>query len=145
MAFGSDAGAVLSYVTRVVRGDIVTESVKFNEKERKNVVKTEKVTDPVIVFFPSGNCNVLSMKQAEKLGFLRKPSIMNFEAVTDENTIAGKFKYAFDTEEKARLWTMLEESLIQTCIRKCGVPLPRDAAYDENSLFVRTPKHEEAA
>lgn len=135
MAFGVDSGgAILRFVTRAVSGDIFVEKTRFDTKEMKNVKTIVKLKDPVIVFMPNKSTRVMSMKEAEKLGFLQRPDIINFEAITDAKTVAGKFKFAFSDRERAEHWKELEQQVISRCIQSHGYPIPREASVSDESL-----------
>lgn len=144
MSFGTDVGlATLAFVTRSLKGSISQEKVKFDPKKKENVREHSKVFEPVIVFFPNGTCQVLPMKTAKSKGFLERPSILNFEAVTDASTVAGKFKFAMTDEERNKNWLLMEEAVINRCLARTGHPVPLDVEISEQSIFA--PKHEGVA
>lgn len=138
MAMRSDIGvASLAFVTRAIIGDIKTERTVFNEDTRENEKKETSVDDPVIVFFPSRACVVMSMKEAARQGYLDQPTILNLEAVHNTDTIAGRFKFSINEQERQECWLQMENALISACVGKGGYPLPREASFDPNSLYLK--------
>lgn len=136
MGMNSDTGgAVLRYVTRSVIGTIFTERTKFDTKKQKNVKEMVEVVDPVIVFMPNKSVRVMPQREAEALGLLEVPDIINFEAVTDKKSVAGKFKFAFTDRERMQHWKELEQQVISRCIQNHGYPIPREATISEDSIF----------
>lgn len=137
MSMRADIGvATLAFVTRVVKGKISSEKTVFNERTRENEKIEAEIVDPVIIFFPTKSCVVLPMDEAERMGYLKQPTILNFDQVKDAETIAGRFKYSIIEEEKRNCWKMMEDALIQSCISRGGYPIPRDAEVDDNSIFL---------
>lgn len=139
MAFGPDlGGAQLSYVTRLVTGDVPTTKTKFkNDKNGgHNVEEQAMVEEPVIVFLPNRSVRVMSFKEAGKLGFLNQPNILNFEAVTDQTSSAGKFKFGINEAVRHQAWMDLENGLIAACLRKAGKPLPDGVHYSNESIYI---------
>jgi len=152
MSFGQDiGGATLAFVTRVVEGPITMETTAFNPDTSKNEKTKVEVEEPVIVFFPNGSSQVLPAKQAEKMGYLAQPVILNFEAVDKPDTIAGKFKFAMSEQDRKTYWIQMEQHVISACMRKGGYPIPRNCNVSETSLMFsdvkpkQTRKEKEAA
>lgn len=137
MAFGQDPGpGTLSYVTRAVTaGDIFTTTAKFDPKEQQIVKKQVAVVDPVVVFMANGATIVMSMKEAEKRGFLNQPEILNFDSVTDPKTPAGQYKFAMNMLVRQKAFTQLEENVISKCISRHGHPLPNGCTYARTSIY----------
>lgn len=138
MAFGPDlGGAQLAYVARAIDGDIVTHKTQFKQDKNggHNEQKEVKVQDPIIVFLPNRSVRVMSIKEADRLGFLQQPPILNFEAVTDQKSTAGKFKFAINDDVRREAWMEMEQSLISNCQRKGGKPLPDGVYYSKDSLY----------
>lgn len=136
MGFSTDNGpASLEFVTRLVTGSIPQETVKFDGKLRENARSVSSLKNAVIVFFPNGTSQVFSIDSARRRGFLERPRILNFEAVTDASSTAGKFKFAMTDDERHKYWEEMEQAVISTCMSRSGHPLPMDAGIDENSLF----------
>lgn len=137
MAMRSDAGvAVLSYVTRELIGDITTIKNRFNEATRENEYIEEMVKDPVMVFFPTRASVAMPAKEAQRLGYLEVPQILNFEAVKDAETIAGKFKFAINDEERRKFWKMMEDSVIANCVARSGYTVPATVTVSKRSLHL---------
>lgn len=129
------AGVSLGHVAREIIGDIPLELTKFDTKEKKNVKKEGKVKDPIAVFFPKGQCLVLSRERAEKQGFLNRPEVMNIDSVTGSDTAAGRYKNAMDIEGRQQAWMDLEQQLINECLMKSGPPFPAGCSISEQSLY----------
>lgn len=146
MSFGQDTGgAVLSFVTRLVKGEVLMEKTRFNMDTMKNEKEVAPIEEPVIVFFPHGNVQVFSYKAAEKLGYLETPQILNFEAVDKPDTIAGKFKFAMSDDQRQTYWLQLEQHVISSCLANGGYPLPRTAQFSEQSIVFAPTKRKTAA
>lgn len=140
MAVGQDTkGAFLSYVTRKINGTILTTQTRFNEKTRKQEEEEIEVKNPVIVFFPNRTSQVMSAAVAERLGFLHTPTIVNMNTVDDQESPAGRVKFGINDATRYAGWMELEGHIISRCLAKGGYPIPRDAEYDEESLFYQKP------
>lgn len=137
MSFSQDSGgAALAFVTRVVTGEVITPFSKFNQDTQKVERTMKKVENPVIVFFANGSTIVMEEKHAEEKGFLSMPTIMNFEAVVDAESIAGRFKFGLTEAIRKEAWQQLEDILISGCLSRGGYPLDqRKAQYSEKSIF----------
>ena len=138
MAFGPDlGGARLAYVARQINGTIKTTQTRFkSDKNGGHNEQTEvDLKDPMIIFFPNRSVRVMSMKEAERLGFLEQPPILNFEAVSDQKSVAGKFKFAINDKTRYKYWLAMEQSLISGCQRKGGRPLPDGVGYSNDSIY----------
>lgn len=136
MSFGTQQGpAVLRYVARRVVGSISTEKARFDAKKGQNVFEVCAVENPIIVFFPTGTTQVLAGADAEARGFLNPPDILNLEAVDKPDSIAGKYKFAFNDKQRQEYWKEMEQALISRCIANTGHPLPRDVGIDTASLY----------
>lgn len=134
-------GATLEFVTRNVIGPVTATRVSFDEDVKQNVKEEYEIENPVIVFFPSGNCQVFSRKEAERRRFLNQPGILNLQAVDDANSLAGQFKFAITEEGRQFAWKGLEQAIINTCISRGGIPLAQPATYSEESIFFPTTTH----
>jgi len=133
----SDTGvAILAYVTRAIDGNIKTTRSKFNEKTRENEIIEDDVVDPVIVFFPTRASIVMPAKEAQRMGYLNMPPILNFEAVKDADTIAGKFKFAINDADRRTYWKQMEDSIIANCVARSGYTVPVDATVSKRSLHL---------
>lgn len=130
MIAGEVSGVMLTHVARAVDGIVMTETVKFNVKEGKNIKTEVEVKDPVVVFFPNKTTQVMSLADAEMKGFLQMPSIMNFDQVQDQNTPAGRYKFAMMPRDKMEAWMVMEDTLISRCISKTGHPLEQGTISD---------------
>lgn len=126
--------ATLEFVTRVVKGSVETTFTKYDKKLRETVQEVTLVRDPVIVFFPNGTCQVMPAKVAEKEGFLEMPKILNFEAVTDADTVAGKFKFALSDAQRKKHWLEMEQAVISRCMRRSGHPFPQGVDIENHSI-----------
>lgn len=147
MSFGADSsGAVLEYVTRDVNGVVFTTKSRWDKAKGEIVTSEVPVEDPVIVFFPTGTAQVLPLKVAEAKGFLEVPNILNFQEVVDQQSIAGKFKFALTPAARNEAWLRLENLVISGCISQRGHPLPEGVTYSQKSAFVETeePKEKKA-
>lgn len=139
-------GAVLAFVTRVVTGTVLQNSCKFDPDLQEITRTMVPVKNPVIVFFPNGSTIVMPEKLAEQKGFFQMPTIINFEAVNDANSIAGRFKFSLNEQAKRDAWEQLEQSVISTCLAKGGYPLDQTVAqYSTKSIFFSNRKSEEDA
>jgi hypothetical protein len=131
----TDVGpATLAFVTRVVTGSIETTVTKYDKKLKETVQEVVAVRDPVIVFFPNGTCQVMPAKIADLKGFLEMPKILNFEAVTDADTVAGKFKFALSDAQRKKHWLEMEQAVISRCMRRSGHPLPKNVDVSDHSI-----------
>lgn len=139
MSVGADnSGAFLEYVTRYVEGDVPHIAKKFNTKTQKNEDVVTKLQDPVIVFMPNRmSIAVLSAKDAERQGFLERPSIVNLKEVADDQSPVGRFKFATDIEERQAAWMEMENHIIARSVSSGGVPLPEDVRYSHDSIFFK--------
>ena len=142
---GEFSGVSLEYVARKINGTIPTEKTKFNVKQGANERQEAEVIDPVIVFFPNRTCQVMSMKKAERFGFLKMPEVMNLSQVEGKSTPAGEYKNGIRDKDKVAGWIKMEESLILACVNASGHPLPsRENAdgllvadmYSKESLYL---------
>ena len=134
-------GAVLAFVTRLVKGEVLCEVTIFNAKTDKNEKQLVPVDEPVIVFFPNGSCQVLSFSEAHRRGFTSQPDILNFDSVNDTKTIAGKLKFAMNEEAKQEYWLQMEQVVIGACTSRGGYPLDYDKArYSDESILFATGK-----
>lgn len=128
-------GVTLKYVTREVEGDIIARNTRFN-KEEGNIHVEVKVKDPVIVFFPNNSSQVMSKQLANSKGFLDAPEVLNLAAVDDHSTPAGRFKHAIRDSDRKEAWLDMENSIINGCIASTGHPLPRNATYKMESIYL---------
>jgi hypothetical protein len=138
MGITSDGPAKLSFVTRLVTGDIVSEKTTFDTKLRENVKTKTKVKDPVIVFFPNRTSQVMCSSEAERRGYLETPEIMNFESVTDQKSVAGQFKFAMHTKQRMDAWQQMEDRIVGDCISKSGHPFDQDVNYSKSSILAES-------
>jgi hypothetical protein len=133
---GEVAGVVLAYVTREIIGDIKTTKTSFDPIQKENVKEEALVVDPVIVFFPNRTTQVLPRNVAEQKGFLSQPEVLNFSQVQDQKTPAGRYKNALREVDRKQAWLDMEQAVITGCVSASGHPLPREAMYNENSIFL---------
>ena len=147
MSFGQNSGgAVLEVVTRLVKGPVTTTVTTFDDKSQKNEQKEVPVETPVIVFFPNGNSQVMSLAQAEHNGFTKQPNVLNFDSVNDPNTLAGKWKFAMTDEQRRHFWVEMEKVVISICASRGGYPLDASIAkYSEESILFAPAKKGVAA
>jgi hypothetical protein len=137
--FGIDTGpGQLTYVTRPVTGTMRRFETEFDEDEKKNIKRQVEIKDPVIIFLASGQTLVMSGAEAERRGFFEQPEIMQFEAVTDPKTAAGRYKFAMKMEDRLEAFRQLEAAVISRCISKHGHPLPRECTYSETSVYLQS-------
>ena len=139
MSFGPDlGGARLAYVAREVKGTIETTQTRFKSDKNggHNEQTVVEVKDPVIVFFPNRSVRVMPLKEADRLGFLKQPTVLNFEAVTDQNSVAGRFKFAINDSARHDAWKQMEQSIIANCQRKGGRPLPDGVTFSSDSIYL---------
>lgn len=141
MSFGQDnAGAVLSFVTRRVKGEVLTEVSQFDEKSEKNEKKYVPLEDPVIVFLPSGSVVLLSEAEAERRGLMEEPDILGIAEVNDTKSAAGKWKYAMNDKQRQAAWLVMEKAVIRGCTSRGGYPLDATKAqYSEDSIYYDAP------
>jgi len=133
----SDPGiAVLAFVTRELIGKVSSTKVKYNEATRENEIIADEVKDPVMIFLPSRATIVLPAKEAERLGYLNMPAILNFEAVKDADSIAGKFKFAINDAERRKYWKMMEDSVIANCTARSGYTVDPSVTVAKRSLHL---------
>lgn len=129
-------GPILAYVAReVISGDVFTSVTKFDAKLKENIQSEEKVKNPVVVFFPNQSCQVMSMKAAEKKGFLKQPEILNFTDASDQVSAAGRYRNALREDARLQGWNDLENDIISACVSASGHPLPLDCRYSDNSIY----------
>lgn len=140
--FGTEAaGATLSFVTRRVIGEVLTEKTNFNEETQKIEKKVTPVVDPVIVFLPSGSVILLSEEEAARRGLLEMPEVLNIEEVNDTKTAAGKWKFAMNDAQRQKAWLILEQAVIRACTARGGYPLDATSAkFAEHSIYFDAPK-----
>ena len=140
--FGQDdAGATLSFVTRRVTGEVLTEVTKFEELSEKNEKKLVPIKDPVIIFLPSGSVILLSEEEAAKRGLMDEPEILNIAQVNDTKTAAGKWKFAMSDKQRQAAWLILEKAVIRGCTSRGGYPLDATKAkFSEDSIYFDAPK-----
>lgn len=139
--FGQDAaGATLSFVTRRVIGEVLTEVCAFNEDTQKNEKKYVQVEDPVIVFLPSGSVVLLSEAEAEKRGLMDEPELIGIAEVNDTKTAAGKWKFAMNDKQRHVAWLIMEKAVIRGCTSRGGYPLDATKAkFSEDSIYYDAP------
>jgi len=135
--FSQDTGgAVLAFVTRVVTGNVFAPQARFDDATMKVTRTMERVVNPVIIFFPNGTTVVMAEKLAEQKGFLEAPTILNFEAVVDAKSIAGRFKFSMGDSARREAWTQMEQAVIGTCLARGGYPLnQKEASYSDHSIM----------
>ncbi len=131
-----DGPAVLEHVVRPVDGNIYYKTCKRNTKTKELEFEEKVMENPVIIFFYRGSTTVMEGKEAEAKGFMEQPTILNFDAVQDNNSNAGKFKFAMNMKTRASAWMEMENQIIQKCISKHGHPLPLDVTYSTNSMYL---------
>lgn len=128
-------GVVLSFVTRVVTGEVPTTLTEYDEETKELAHKEVTIKEPVLVFFPNGTSQVLSSVQAEKKGFLGSPEIINFVSVTDAKTPAGRYKFAIREKDRHEAWLEMEDNIIRRVLAKSGNPLPEGVTYERKSIL----------
>ena len=131
------SGVALTYVARQITGTLETFTRKYDEKKQEIVRIPHKIVDPVIVFFPNGSSQVLSTEEADKRGFFKTPTIMNFETVMTPDSPAGKVKFAMMEDEKRENWLLLEQELIAGVVSRFGYPLEEGLKMSEKSLYIK--------
>lgn len=141
MSFGQDnAGATLSHVTRRVKGEVLTETCKFNEETEKNEKRYVPLEDPVIVFLPSGSVVLLSEAEAERRGLMEEPDILGIAEVNDTKSAAGKWKFAMNDKQRQAAWLIMEKAVIRMCTSRGGYPLDATKAqYSDDSIYYDAP------
>lgn len=132
----SVSGVFLDYVAREVEDDITVMKTKFNPKKGENEQKEEILKDPIIVFFPNGTSQVMSTERAEANGFLVRPEVIGIDSVKDTESFAGKYKNAFNPEERMTAWKGLESEIINKCISTTGHPLDLGTMYSDKSIYL---------
>ena len=128
---------MLEHCARRIEGDIVTISkTKRNEKTGELERTQTKLANPVIVFFPKKQALVMEEHEAEELGFMNRPAIMNLKDVDDGDTRSpgGMVKNAMDLEERKMGFMRLEDEIIQLCLATQN-PLPSGATYSDQSIY----------
>jgi hypothetical protein len=147
MTMAEIKGVTLNYVARALETEgsegITVSKTSFDKKEGANEQTEETLEDGVIVFFPNKTVQVMSMKRAEGLGFLRQPEILNLSQVEGQNTPAGRYKNAIKTSDRIKAWGDMENSLIQSCIARSGHPLPLDVHYSDKSIYLTSEEKNE--
>ena len=139
--FGAEpAGATLSFVTRRVKGEVLTEKTLFNEDTQKIEKKLVEIENPVIVFLPSGSVVLLTEEEAELKGLMDMPEVLNIEDVNDTKTAAGKWKFAMNDSQRQKAWLILENAVIRACTARGGYPLDAaKAQFAEHSIYFDAP------
>jgi len=128
-------GVVLSYVTRLVTGEVLTTQTRYDVDDQELKTQELSIEEPVIVFFPNGTSQVFASKNAAKKGFLETPEILNFASVEDQKTPAGRFKFAIRDDQRRQAWLDMEENVVRRVLSKSGNPLPAGVDYEKKSLF----------
>ena len=135
MGYAPDGPASLSFVTRPVTGTIEIEKTVFDKKERVNNKVKAIIKEAVIVFFPNRSSQVMSVKEADRRGYMAQPDIMNFEAVTDAKSPAGRYKFAMRMKDRLEAWQAMEDAVVNACVSKSGHPLAIEATYSKRTMF----------
>jgi len=143
MSISSDTTGQLMYVLREIVGKVERTIRKIEDGTRNKVLelvpKDRDIKEPVIVMFPNGTSQVMTLFEAESRGFTRQPAIMNFEQVQDASTAAGRYKHAMMLEQKQAAWMEMETAIINTVLSSCGKPLPDGAEISEKSFYMKVP------
>lgn len=130
---------MLEHCARRIEGDIVTISqAKRNEKTGRIDRTQVKLANPVVVFFPKKQALVMEEHEAQELGFMNRPTIMNLKDVDDGDSTSpgGMVKNAMYPEERVEGFMQLEQELIQLCLSQQN-PLPQGATYSDKSVYLK--------
>lgn len=113
-------GARLAYVCRPLKGKKKHRVHAWDSDAKKLVSIETEIEAGYMLYTPSGHSYRLTEQQVIRRGFDAQPEILNFDAVNDAKSPAGRFKFAINDETRKAAWRQMEEQVIALCKRRGG-------------------------
>ena len=115
------AGARLSFVVRHMKGKIKRAICSYNKDAGGISQKVTEVPAGYIVYFPMGHAiHVKDEQTLKKLGFDKKPRILDMDGIHDPNSPLGQLMTEQKEEKRAGAYQDMEQQVINLVTHKCG-------------------------